>query len=79
MTRGIYLYLYLSQTVFNFWMTLEIMYLYCFHCFAMRGTAFRLIQLHFCFVRHRISVTTFASYEVLLCEISCILFTVYCG
>jgi hypothetical protein len=57
-TRGIYLYFDLSQTVFTFWMALTIMYLHCFHCFATRGTAFLFVQFHLRFVRHRISVTT---------------------
>jgi hypothetical protein len=57
-TRGIDLYSYLNQTVFTFWMTLAIMYLHGFHCFTIRGNVFRFIQFHFCFVRHRMSVTT---------------------
>ena len=79
-TRGIYLYFCLSQTVFTFWMTLAIMYLHCFYCFAIRATAFRFIQFHLCFVRHRISVTTCGRHFVqAVCAISCILFAVYCG
>ena len=58
LTHGIYLYFYLSQTFFTFWMTLAIMYLHCFHCFAISRTAFRFIQFHLCFIRHIISVTT---------------------